>query len=156
MGINDEHLLLTSSQQRRIKQLHKQHYQLHLLLTRLTLFLSYVYRSSYWELRFRCWRFIENVWSPLSWWMFPLVGQFESSLYFWVFMVFVTAFTKTCNLLQRMPDAKMFRWSSFQQQKVEWCAYIITVQKWSFDVNRLYSLTILSCHRLDVLNFLKT
>jgi len=34
------------------KQLHKQHYQLHLLLTRLTLFLSHIYRSSYWELRF--------------------------------------------------------------------------------------------------------
>jgi len=33
--------------QRWIKQLHKQHYQLHLLLTRLTLFLSDFYRSAY-------------------------------------------------------------------------------------------------------------
>jgi len=39
IGLRSKHLMSGSSV---IKQLHKQHYQLHLLLTRLTLFLSCV------------------------------------------------------------------------------------------------------------------
>jgi len=61
------------SQKRRIKQLHKQHYQIHLLLTRLTLFLSDFYRRFYWELTEVC---LSNTFTVknlngIRWWKWP-------------------------------------------------------------------------------------
>ncbi len=55
-----------------IKQLHKQHYQLHLLLTRLTSFLSYIYELT------EVYSLFQMFWltSPFWWSVFALVMLF--------------------------------------------------------------------------------